>query len=212
MGKSITIIINNNHFELHQQGALFWKEQSMLLIADVHLGKIAHFRKNGMAIPIDGIEINFKNLTLIVEKFNPYQICFLGDLFHSKLNKEWILFENWVKSTNKKIILIEGNHDIISKQKYADLSILIYKELKIDGFKLTHHPEDEADFFNFCGHVHPGIKLKGIAKQYLKLACFYKTNNQMILPAFGEFTGNYYLPILPEIEIFVLNKDEVIKI
>ena len=45
------IQINKNHFDLHPSGALYWEEKKTLMLADVHLGKVAHFRKNGIAVP-----------------------------------------------------------------------------------------------------------------------------------------------------------------
>ena len=206
----MTIILNNQNFTLHQSGAIFWKEKKVLLISDVHLGKVAHFRKHGMAIPNDAIFENFVRLNLVVEMFQPERIIFLGDLFHSKINKEWELFSNWTKEINQEIILIEGNHDIIAKHNYEDLGIKIYSELVIDDFLLTHHPTEKDGFFNFCGHIHPGIKLKGIGKQFLNLACFFNKLNQMILPAFGEFTGNFYLIPTQNDKVYAITKDEVI--
>lgn len=187
------IKINNFTFVLHQYGAVFWEEKNALLISDVHLGKVAHFRKHGMAIPNNAIFENFSRLNVVVHFFKPEKIIFLGDLFHSKINKEWELFQNWSKEIEQEIILIEGNHDIIAKHNYEDLGITIYSELVIDTFLLTHHPTEKEGFFNFCGHIHPGIKLKGKGRQFLNLSCFFRKPNQMILPAFGEFTGNFYL-------------------
>ena len=31
--------------------ALYWKKENALIISDLHVGKSAHFRKNGIAIP-----------------------------------------------------------------------------------------------------------------------------------------------------------------
>ncbi|MBC7525165.1 MAG: ligase-associated DNA damage response endonuclease PdeM [Flavobacterium sp.] len=189
----MTLLINNQTFTLHKQGVIFWSEKNILLISDVHLGKVAHFRKHGMAIPNDAIFENFTRLNLVVDFFQPETIIFLGDLFHSKMNKEWELFSNWIKEIRQEVILVEGNHDIIKKHNYENLNIKVCPELLIDDFLLTHHPKEREGFFNFCGHIHPGIKLKGIGRQYLNLSCFFQKPNQMILPAFGEFTGNFYL-------------------
>ena len=57
----------------------------------------------------------------------------------------------------------------------------------------THFPVKEFDQFNICGHVHPAVKLRGLGRQYMKLNCFYISDNQLILPAFGTFTGSHIL-------------------
>ncbi|MET6991212.1 ligase-associated DNA damage response endonuclease PdeM [Sediminicola arcticus] len=204
------IQILDQNFILHCTGSLFWQEQGMLLVSDVHLGKISHFRKHGAAIPQCAIEKNFELLTKVVVKFKPKTICFLGDLFHSYLNSEWHHFEAWTAEQASKIILVVGNHDIISPLKYENIKIGITQELRLPPFFLTHHPEEKKGFFNFSGHIHPAIKLQGLGRQRLKLPCFFKRTNQMILPAFGEFTGTHILTPTKEDEVYAITKNEVI--
>lgn len=218
MGESIvskvtkTVRILDQTFILHPSGALFWEEKDILIISDVHLGKISHFRKFGSAIPQQAIRGNFKKLDEVFAFFAPEKIVFLGDLFHSSLNQEWLLFESWVEKISADLILVEGNHDIISPLKYEDLGVQIAPELTLDSFLLTHHPEKRSGFFNFSGHIHPGVKIMGLGRQELKLACFFKCANQMILPAFGEFTGKHILSPGEKDEVYVVTKEEVIQL
>ncbi len=209
---SHSIHIKNQKFLFHPLGGLFWVDKSLLLISDVHLGKVSHFRKFGAAVPRKAIHKNYVLLDKIVADFQPFQICFLGDLFHSSLNKEWELFENWVGKTPSEIILVSGNHDIIDPEKYRQLNIEIFAELVIDDFLLTHHPEERKHLFTFCGHIHPAVKLHGFGRQKLRLPCFFKSKTQMILPAFGEFTGTYTLNPSKEDEIYVIVEDSVVKV
>lgn len=206
------ISINNQNFTLHQSGAAFWEEKKILFISDLHLGKIGHFRKHGMAIPEKAILENFTRLDEVLELFDSETIIFLGDLFHSKINNEWNFFADWTKTHYQKIILIEGNHDIISKQYYSDLNIEVHSELIFDGFLLTHHPSTRENFFNFCGHIHPGIKLKGLGRQFLSLSCFFRKPQQLIFPSFGEFTGNFYLIPEENDKVYAITNEEVIEI
>lgn len=208
----MSLKIKNETFTLHPHCGVFWEAKSLLLISDVHLGKVGHFRKFGAAVPRKAIHKNFLLLDELVGHFQPFHIVFLGDLFHSSLNKEWNLFENWVEKTASKITLIAGNHDIISPEKFRALDIEIFEELVLENFFLTHHPEEREGLFNFCGHIHPSIRLKGFGRQHLKLACFFKTKTQLILPAFGEFTGSYTLTPKKEDEIFVIVEGSVVKI
>lgn len=197
---------------MHASGVLFWQENSTLLISDVHLGKVSHFRKFGAAVPQNAVQKNFDLLDEAVAYFNPKTICFIGDLFHSSLNKEWQLFEKWVSKTKSEIVLVSGNHDIISPLKYEDLNIKVVSEIKQNGFLLTHHPEERDGFFNFSGHIHPAVRLRGIGRQSIRLSCFFKSNSQMILPAFGEFTGTHTLEPTSENEIFAIASNEIFKV
>ncbi|MCG2417432.1 ligase-associated DNA damage response endonuclease PdeM [Aequorivita sp. F47161] len=202
--------IQNHNFKLHPSGAIFWEEENMLLIADVHLGKVAHFRKHGAAIPAQAAFKNLEKLTEISNYFQPKTICFLGDLFHSILNDEWHDFEKWVEYTQAEVILISGNHDIIPTYLYEDLGIKVFDELVLKGFYLTHHPTEVEGLFNFSGHIHPGVRLRGLGRQYLRLPCFYKTLNSLILPAFGNFTGKHILTPSEKDEVFAIVEGEVI--
>ena len=207
-----TIHIQNQKFQLHHLGGIFWTEKSLLLISDVHLGKVSHFRKFGAAVPRKAIHKNYVLLDKIVADFEPFQICFLGDLFHSSLNKEWELFENWVAKTPAEIILVSGNHDIIDPEKYKQLNIEIFPELIIGDFLLTHYPEEREGLFTFCGHIHPAVKLHGFGRQKLRLPCFFKSKTQMILPAFGEFTGTHTLHPSKHDEVYAIVEDFVVKV
>jgi DNA ligase-associated metallophosphoesterase len=207
-----TIQIRDQNFVLHPSGTLFWQEQDTLLISDMHLGKISHFRKFGAAVPQQAIYGNFNLLDDTIAFFNPKIVCFLGDLFHSSLNREWELFETWVKNSELKFILIRGNHDIISPLRYERIGIQVVSELASEKFLLTHHPEERQGYFNFSGHIHPAIQLRGKGKQSLRLPCFFKTQDQLILPAFGEFTGSHTMKKAKKDEVFAIADNNIIKI
>ena len=207
---STEIKINSQNFVLHSSGAIFWQDKNMLLIADVHLGKVSHFRKHGSPVPASAAYKNLEELTKITNHFHPKTICFLGDLFHSKINEEWKDFEKWVEYTNAEIFLISGNHDIIPPYLYEEIGVKVYDELILDSFLLTHHPTPRENFFNFYGHIHPGVRMRGIGRQYLRLPCFFKSINSLILPAFGNFTGKHILKPSKTDEVYAIVEGEVI--
>lgn len=208
----MNIQIQNETFTLHSSGAIFWEKQKTVIISDVHLGKVTHFRKHGIAIPQDAISENFRKITEVLDYFLPEKIIFLGDLFHSAKNAEWDLFEEWISNHDQETYLIAGNHDIIDQKHYYQIGILVIDSLEIDHFLFTHHPTEKENFFNFSGHIHPGIILRGLGLQSLKLRCFFQKSNQMILPAFGEFTGKFIMKPEPEHTVFAIAGDEIILI
>jgi len=191
---------------------MYWPKEEMLIVADLHLGKIDHFRKHGSALPNLSNAVDYIHLEQNINEFKPQRLVFLGDLFHSTLNKSWFIFEQWVHRQPVEFILVIGNHDIIPVKRFEDLGFSIEYNLDISGFSLTHIPEDKEDLFNFCGHVHPGFRLRGKGRQQLKLSCFYQKANQMILPAYGSFTGNYYVKPEEDEHIYVLTEDSVLKV
>lgn len=209
---SETITLRGQEFVLHCTGGILWKERHMLLISDVHIGKVSHFRQHGVAVPNVSAEGNFRKLSRIVDHFQPETIVFLGDLFHSKKNREWRLFEDWMSGIEAKVVLVAGNHDVIAQQHYDELGVTVCSEWTLDDFLLTHHPTGREGLFNFAGHIHPGITLRDMGRSALRLACFFQHGEQLILPAFGEFTGKYVLQPEKGDRVWVLTKEEVIRV
>lgn len=209
---TLEISINNNTFVLHCSGAMYWVERRMLLISDVHLGKVSHFRKYGSALPAQAKYKNFLKLDSAVEYFSPESICFLGDLFHSTLNNEWQLFEDWIARTPIPVVLVAGNHDIISPHKYEALGVTVCSEWQLGGFLLAHHPEEREGLYTLCGHIHPAVLLEGMGRQFVKLPCFFRGPSQMVLPAFGEFTGTYVMDPTDGDIIYAITKEDVVLI
>jgi len=204
--------ILGHEFILHPSGAIFWTSRKILLVADVHLGKVAHFRKAGMAVPPESAAKNFEMLSEVEGFFKPEIVCFLGDLFHSDLNNEWLLFEDWVKGNQSKILLIAGNHDVIDPDHYERIGVHVFDEMTLGEFLFTHHPKERERVFNFCGHVHPAVRLTGKGRQQLTLPCFFNSPHQMILPAFGQFTGTHVLTPDEHDCVYALSREEVITI
>ncbi|MGB0522932.1 MAG: ligase-associated DNA damage response endonuclease PdeM [Flammeovirgaceae bacterium] len=177
---------------------LFWPAKGMLIIADVHLGKVMHFRKAGIPVPTALIKRDLTALKKVILDWNPSRVIFLGDLFHSHLNAEWHLFEAFLEQfPTCSFELVLGNHDAYSAD-FMQAKLSVYQEhLVIDPFVFTHIPlelhEIPEGAYNLSGHVHPSVKLVGQGRQQLQLPCFYFGEKQGILPAFGAFTG--FVPI-----------------
>ena len=204
--------IKNNHFILHPSGAIFWEEKSSLLLADIHLGKVAHFRKNGIAVPRKAEGAFYEKITGLLTEFPVKRFLFLGDLFHSFQNNEWLLFSAWIKHQTASMILVEGNHDVIPARQFEKLGIKVIDQFVEGAFFFSHFPIEKKDYFVFCGHVHPGVKLKGNGLQQMKMPCFFESSHQMILPAFGAFTGLHILSPKVGDKVYVTTGKEVIEI
>ena len=206
------IIIFKHHFYLHKTGAVFWKEKNTLLLADIHLGKVGHFRKSGIPVPRKAEGVFYEKIAILKDSLNFSRVIFLGDLFHNSLNNEWFLFDNWVKESGLKIILIKGNHDIIPILKFKQIGIKTYDDLRIEKFFFTHHPVKINDCFVFSGHIHPGVRLIGKGKQIMKLPCFIYNKDQIILPSFGGFTGMHLPKLKNDEQVFVITNNEIIEV
>jgi DNA ligase-associated metallophosphoesterase len=185
----------------------------MLIIADAHFSKETHFRKNGVAIPAGILQNDLRRMETMIDTFDPDQILFLGDMFHSEENDGLNEFLNWRKTfSSLKITLVIGNHDILINEWYTHAKIDCIKSfLQIENIILSHDKmimKDE-NTFNLYGHIHPGILLRGKAKQSLRLPCFWFSKNYGALPAFGRFTGSVSVRPNKEDQVFVIGDGKV---
>lgn len=173
--------------------ALWIKELSTLLIADLHFGKAAHFRKSGIPIPEPVHDMDLLRIQRLHESLKPTHTFFLGDLFHSDWNEQWEYLNNFlIRFEGTQFHLIKGNHDVLSPKAYSLSVLKIHNQpLGLEKFLLSHEPMDEVPIglLNICGHIHPGVRLVGKARQSVRIPCFFQTQSRLILPAFGNFTG-----------------------
>jgi len=195
--------------------AIYIEKHKTLIASDIHLGKVGHFRNAGIAIPGGLAEADLITLDKIIKELEVNELFVLGDLFHSGVNYDVRLFDAWRDVHHSiDINLVKGNHDIMSDEIYSHFEIRLHKKYFLwNRFLFTHKPMDEEVQLNgcdyvFCGHVHPGVRLVGKAKQSLSLPCFHFNEKQCILPAFGEFTGKHIIKPNIKDKVFVISKSE----
>lgn len=191
---SLVTDINGHTFTLLRDKALYKHDERLLIIADVHLGKARHFRKEGIAIPAEVQQDDYTNLARIFQEIQPVKVYFLGDLFHSTFNRDWHYFTDLIALfPHIGFTLVKGNHDIIDDALFRDINITV-EECIDDGLFVYTHEEVERvprKKINIVGHIHPGVVLSGMARQAVKIPCFYQQGNTLTLPAFGVLTGLY---------------------
>ena len=197
------------------QKAVKWKD--ILLIADLHLGKIGHFRRSGVAIPGNAVDHNTDRLIWLLDENSPSKVVFLGDLFHSHYNSEWESFRQIIENYPQiEFHLVQGNHDIMSKYRYLQPGIVLHEgTLYLEPFILSHEPVRDDSIpegsYNLAGHIHPGVKLKGRGRQQLNLPCFYFNKKLGLLPAFGVFTGIHCLNTGSDDQVYVIADNLIYK-
>ena len=208
MVKKITL----NRLEIHllAERALFIPHYDMLVISDWHLGKLGHFRKEGLFVPPMQLEQEFERLAALLENTNCKQVVFLGDLFHSDYNYEWdqlVLFLN--KYPEIKFILTTGNHDILAQKHLLASPIQQEKQIRLaEGIVLSHEPIRQLDshWINIVGHIHPGCEIIAKGRQRFRMPCFVLESDRLTMPAFGQWTGLYIIPKAEHNRIFpILN-------
>lgn len=209
------VFLNQNLILLSKK-AIFWEEEQALIISDLHIGKVGHFRKAGIAIPKLMEQEELAALSDLIHDFKPSQLIFLGDLFHSDHNNDWNWLELWRELYPAiKMILIQGNHDVLHQDYYQKANFEIYDKLKLGPFLFVHDKKDYEEIpydnaYVLSGHIHPAIRLRGKARQSVLLSCFSFGKNSAILPAFGKFTGKCCLKESEDDTVFGILNNKVI--
>ncbi len=206
--------IRKRRFTLDHRKALFAWDTKQLILADLHVGKSSHFRKAGYSLPGYSFHKDAEVLLELVSQFKPREVVFLGDLFHSSFNDEFIQWHHFVKENIKADLrLVVGNHDKVTVKKNDLLSEFMIDETYIsEEFAFTHHPTDCGERLNVCGHLHPAVRLQGPGLQRMKVPCFWLSENQMVLPAFGELTGVAIIKPQESDRIYACTDDAVIQL
>jgi len=180
---------------LDARKAAFLPSSQTLLVADMHLEKGSYLREVGRSVlPAFDTQDTIARLRDLADAYNPARIIALGDSFHDihadqRLSPEASSQLRAIHSENCKLIWILGNHD-------PDIPSAVSGErqdhVEIDGFLLTHHPHDHAAGINICGHYHPKAKI-GSRAGFVTAPCFAISEDRIIMPSFGTFTGGLYV-------------------
>jgi len=208
--------LQGESLRLLPQRAIYWPARDALLLADLHLGKAGHFRRNGVAVSGLVMQQDLAQLQALLAQWTPSQVIFLGDLFHSQYNREWEAFVALMEAYPGQARLVRGNHDILRQEHYRAANLeLIAGHLDLGPFRLIHAVPTElppGTPYYLAGHVHPGVQLLGAGRQRLRLPCFYFGSRHGLLPAFGQFTGLYCLEPRESDRVFAVVEDQVLPV
>lgn len=199
---------------LHAARAAFLEEEDVLIFADLHIGKAAHFRRNGFPIPAQTNRGSFWRMVEVIEFFRPQKLLFLGDLIHSKINNEWEEFLDVLDQFGQpERILVKGNHDVEEDALFQDAGFNTLHEYRLGNLRFVHEPDSGIEgLYTIAGHLHPAVSMRGSGRQHLRLPCFWFAAHSAVMPAFGEFTGSARITPAKSDEVFVIADNQVIRV
>ena len=182
---------------LRPQRAAWLPEAGLLLVADVHFGKAASFRRLGVPVPRGTTEANLTRMDSLLSGLpGVRRIVFLGDFLHAVSGRAPATLQAlqaWRKRhAGLALTLVRGNHDSHAGDPPAALGIGVVAEPWLHaGLALCHDPATPRPdgLVAVAGHLHPVTRL-GRGFEALRLPCFHaRADGVLVLPAFGEFTG-----------------------
>lgn len=190
-------------------GALFWAEQQVLIVSDLHLGRTERIaREGGQIIPPYENTDTLRRLENDIRALQPATVVCLGDSFDD-LTATASLTDieiDWITrlQAGKQWIWVEGNHDPAP----LDLGGTSRETLSIGGLTLRHIATSGAQG-EISGHYHPKVTVptrgRGITRP-----CFLFDNQRLIMPAFGTYTGGMKVTRDPLSKMFGTDAEVII--
>lgn len=218
MTTSLTTTIAEIEIELFASRGAYLPEHDMLLVADLHLGKDATFRRSGVPVPKGSSEGTLAVVSSLLKRTGAQRLVILGDMFHarSSLAPDVIaaVDQFLIACESVELMLIRGNHDVRVGRLPEHWPIeIVAAGHRLGKLVLAHEPANPptgADLL-LCGHVHPAIRLSGRHGSFGKLPCFWFSGDCLVFPALGKFTGTFAIQARPADRIWLIADDEIIE-
>jgi DNA ligase-associated metallophosphoesterase len=181
-----TITIGNATFIADPVGALYWPEQQLLVVADLHLEKGSSFARRGLLLPPYDSALTLHNLGRLLDHYAPQRVVALGDSFHDPDGSRRMAARDRETLASlqrgRDWIWIAGNHD----PEPLAIGGTFAQELAVDGLVFRHEPTGEAG--EIAGHLHPRARVRWRGHVVAR-RCFAASPDCVVMPAFGAYTG-----------------------
>lgn len=185
-------------FEALPSGALFWRAENMLLVADLHFGKMASFARGGQLLPPYDTGLTLTRLETDLQATGATKLMALGDSFHRDDSADHMLPEDRLRLKNMMQGIawtwIAGNHDPsphnISSHNIGSVGFgsMCCTSIEHRGVTLVHEPSSTGAA-HIAGHLHPAARVR-INGRSVRKPCFVTDGRLLILPAYGASTGH----------------------
>jgi DNA ligase-associated metallophosphoesterase len=170
-------------------GALYWPEEGLLVVADLHLEKGSSYATRGVLLPPYDTAATLARLGALVARYAPRFVVALGDSFHDNGGPQRVSEDDRAMlgslQRGREWIWIAGNHD---PEPVRDLGGVSAAMFGIGPLVFRHAPEREEADGEIAGHLHPVARVSGRGRTVSR-RCFATDGKRMVMPAFGAYTG-----------------------
>ena len=200
---------------LTKQKALFWPEQKLLALSDVHIGKAESLQSFGINVPSGEHKHDLERISNLIQEYEPTQVLVLGDWIHHKnswtLDLQRDLLQFFDQHSQIAWRLLIGNHERGSRNFLETLPFdLIDGDLDLKPLTFRHgHDSAPAHGFQIQGHIHPVVRLRHGSTQ-VRLPCFAQGPDALILPSFGGLTGGFEINLNKFSQVYACTPSSVI--
>lgn len=170
-------------------GALYWPEESLLVVADLHLEKGSSFARRGMLLPPYDTTETLARLAQLVVRYAPRIVIALGDNFHDGGGPARLSDADRASLTalqrGREWVWIAGNHD---PDPADGIGGAFAATLGLGALTFRHEPSRDAPEGELAGHLHPVARIVQRGRAVSR-RCFATDGKSLVMPAFGAFTG-----------------------
>jgi DNA ligase-associated metallophosphoesterase len=168
-------------------GALFWEEQSLLVVSDLHLEKGSSFAARGVLLPPYDTIATLGRLAAVIARYDPRVVIALGDSFHDRAAHDRLSAPDRdaiaALQLRRDWIWISGNHDPALP---SDLGGVVASEVAVGSIAFRHEPTGAPG--EIAGHLHPKARVSARGRS-MERRCFACDGERAVMPAFGAYTG-----------------------
>src|ERR1700716_112142 len=168
-------------------GALFWEEQGLLVVSDLHLEKGSSFAARGVLLPPYDTAATLARIAALVARYAPRTGIALGDSFHDGKGPARVAASDRATlaalQRGRDWIWIAGNHD---PDPAHGIGGTFTVTLAVRAVRFRHEPTG-ADG-EIAGHLHPVARLSARGRSVSR-RCFASDGRRLVMPAFGAFAG-----------------------
>lgn len=177
--------------------ALFFEKESILAVADLHLGYAWAHRYNGQMMPIDNGHPGLKLIEQMASEFRAKKLIVLGDIVHQAVPVTQIQDElDALVALNNlvELVLLSGNHDKRLQKLISNCgAVPLLQEYVASPFTFLHGDRAPSSVFEgqvcIIGHEHPAISLGDGVATSAKFPCFLVSDHLIVLPAFSPWAA-----------------------
>ncbi|TXL71102.1 ligase-associated DNA damage response endonuclease PdeM [Vineibacter terrae] len=191
---SIAFEFNGAHVEACPDGALWWPDERLLAVADLHLEKGTWFgARTGQLLPPYDTRTTLRRVAHAVAALKPRAVVCVGDSFHDRDAAGRVDADDAAALAGlvggvADWIWLVGNHDPHPPRRWGGV---VSRELAFGPLAFRHEadrtPLARADG-EVSGHYHPVAALT-VRGRFLRRRCFVTDGRRLILPSFGAYTG-----------------------
>jgi DNA ligase-associated metallophosphoesterase len=170
-------------------GALYWPDERMLVVADLHFEKGSAFAERGVLLPPYDTAATLVRLTSLLHRYAPRSIVALGDSFHDRDGPRRMSSADATAlralQSGRDWIWIAGNHDA---ELPRDIGGSFAASLAVGLLIFRHLPSTGAADGEVAGHLHPVARLNQRGRSVSR-RCFTSNGRRLVMPAFGTYAG-----------------------